>query len=178
MEVIQVINKSEGNIIEEISTANKTGVQVIQEQTALQEKYGEDYEVAINEKEQQAIEVKDAIIIPVEQKSHRKLSNKTYNLTYNAMQLTDEQILQVDKFDGTTGVLIYKATDVITEKDLTALDSVEVDMFDSKKTPSKRLRSVLYLNWQQDAKGFEDFKNYYVHLMDKIIEHYKSKLPK
>jgi hypothetical protein len=47
---------------------------------------------------------------------------------------------------------------------------------DSNKTPSQRLRAVLYLNWKQDAAGFKDFDSYYVSYMEKIITHLKEKL--
>jgi hypothetical protein len=46
----------------------------------------------------------------------------------------------------------------------------------NQKTPSQRLRSILYKLYEQDDKGFKDFSSYYNGEMDKIIEHYKGKI--
>lgn len=49
--------------------------------------------------------------------------------------------------------------------------SKEID----QKTPSQRLRNVLYVLWEQEgSKG--DFDTFYKEQLNKIIEHYKSKL--
>ncbi len=56
------------------------------------------------------------------------------------------------------------------------LDKIDLDLYDNKKTQSQRLRSVLFLNWQKDNKGFSEFKEYYVMQMNTIIEHFKGKL--
>lgn len=46
---------------------------------------------------------------------------------------------------------------------------------DKDKTPSKRLRSVLYILWKEN-KVEEDFETYYRKQVEKIIDHLKSKL--
>lgn len=46
----------------------------------------------------------------------------------------------------------------------------------NQKTPSQKLRSVLYLNYEQDNKGYKDFGTFYAAEMERITEHYKSKL--
>ena len=57
---------------------------------------------------------------------------------------------------------------------LDALDSEFID--DTKKTPSRRLRAVLYLLWQQDPEGYADFKAFYAAKMEAVIGHFKGKL--
>jgi len=34
----------------------------------------------------------------------------------------------------------------------------------------------LYINYQQDNEGYKDFMTYYIGKMDKLCEHFKSKL--
>jgi len=58
----------------------------------------------------------------------------------------------------------YKEEDVPTE-----------DVEDKEKTPSKRLRAVLFVLWKQTKNG-GDFETYYREQVDKIIDHIKSKL--
>lgn len=55
------------------------------------------------------------------------------------------------------------------------LDSLKTDL-DNLKTPSQRLRAILFRNFEQDSKGYKDFGTYYMAEMDRICEHYKTKL--
>jgi len=49
--------------------------------------------------------------------------------------------------------------------------------YESKgKTPSQRIRSVLFLLWEQDRQGYDTFDAYYVHKTEQYIDHLKSKL--
>jgi len=45
-----------------------------------------------------------------------------------------------------------------------------------QKTPSQRLRAVLFVLWQQTKPEGQDFESFYRSIMDMIIEHYKRKL--
>ena len=44
-----------------------------------------------------------------------------------------------------------------------------------QKTPSQRMRAVLFLLWKQDAKGL-DFNAFYLKRMEQIIEQLKTRL--
>jgi len=58
------------------------------------------------------------------------------------------------------------------------LDSIS-DELSGEKSQSKRLRNVLYLNHKELNKGTEDdFEEFYKEETEKIINHYKKKLPK
>jgi len=59
-------------------------------------------------------------------------------------------------------------------RELGGLQSDFVD--DTKKTPSARLRAVLYRIWEVDNKGYEDFNLFYLYEMERIIKHFKSKI--
>lgn len=55
------------------------------------------------------------------------------------------------------------------------IDNLKTEYKESK-SPSQRLRSILYKNFEQNPEGYTDFNNYYVSKMDLICNHYKSKL--
>ena len=62
--------------------------------------------------------------------------------------------------------------------ELEAIETAEADFIDdNRKTESQRLRDVLFVNWKNDSKGHATFKAYYFAEMERIIGHYKSKLP-
>lgn len=61
-------------------------------------------------------------------------------------------------------------------QDREALDEIRADYEMRGKTPAQRLRGVLYHVWQQ-AGTDGNFNDYYAREMERIIEHYKQKLP-
>lgn len=44
----------------------------------------------------------------------------------------------------------------------------------TRESPSKRLRDVFYVLWEQDKEGFNKFDLYYESKMNKLINHYKK----
>ena len=44
------------------------------------------------------------------------------------------------------------------------------------KSPSRRLRDVLFLNWQKDPAGYDDFEGYYEYIIERLIETWKQRL--
>jgi hypothetical protein len=63
---------------------------------------------------------------------------------------------------------------ISVNKEVLSIDIPE-DTTDTK-TNSQRLRAVLYKNWELQKDRFDSFALYYDHTMEKIIDHYKSKL--
>lgn len=56
-----------------------------------------------------------------------------------------------------------------------ALDTLKAEA--AIKSPSQRLRGILYLCWESEKKGYSDFNSYYAHIMEGLIDHFKKKLP-
>ena len=54
------------------------------------------------------------------------------------------------------------------------IDNTSLVIGKKQKSESQRLRAVLYRYWEQKTEG--DFELFYKSEMNKIIEHYKSKL--
>lgn len=55
------------------------------------------------------------------------------------------------------------------------IPEIKIDKDLSTKSPSERMRGVLYRLWEKEGKEGE-FKNFYYKRMESMIEHYKSKL--
>ncbi len=61
--------------------------------------------------------------------------------------------------------------------EMEALEELQSEFVDdTKKRPSRRLRDVLYHVWKRNNKGFEDSNLFYLHEMERIIAHYKTKI--
>ncbi len=115
------------------------------------------------------------LILPAFLESYRSLKDRTLKLTYETSELTPEQISNLHISVNKAGFLAFH-TDMFATKQLQALTEMEVDYDDPGKTPSKRLRGVLYRNWEQDPEGYKTFEDYYRSKMEIILVHFKGKL--
>ena len=62
-----------------------------------------------------------------------------------------------------------------TELEAEVVDKTSLTAGKKNKTASQRFRAVLYRCWEQSQLNI-DFEQYYAVEMEKVIEHYKSKL--
>lgn len=115
------------------------------------------------------------LILPAFLESYRSLKDRTLKLVYETSELSPQMISDLHTSVNKTGFLAFN-TEPFNSKNLTALSDLEVDYDDPGKTPSKRLRGVLYRNWEKDAEGYKTFEDYYRSKMEVIIVHFKGKL--
>ena len=100
------------------------------------------------------------------------MSHKSLRLTFDSQEnLTDEQIGKIMGWYEKMGWLSF-STAMVRAEDLLALPEVKTD---ERKSPSQRLRSVLYVLFEQQGQKGE-FQDYYRTQIEKIIDHLKSKL--
>lgn len=116
------------------------------------------------------------ILIPSILSSFSSLKDKTLKIVFETLEPTPEQITSIAGAMGTFGYLAFKI-DTFKKEELAAIESLEADYEDTGKTQSQRLRSVLYINYKNHQAGFDSFNSFYDYHMEKIINHYKSKLP-
>jgi len=105
----------------------------------------------------------------------RSLKDKTIKLEFETNELTPEQMTGLAQNLQSFGYLAFKKDEFRTEQ-LMVIEELKADYEDKSKTPSKRLRDVLFVAWKQSGEGFNDFESYYQYKMNRFIEHIKSKL--
>ena len=115
------------------------------------------------------------IIIPSILESYRSLKDKTLKINFETNELNSQELLGIVENLGCYGYLAFKK-EPFNEKERQQIESIETNLEDSVKTPSQRLRAVLYRNYERDAQGFKSFATYYEHNMEVILNHFKSKL--
>ena len=115
------------------------------------------------------------ILIPAYLNGFRSLKDRTIKLEFETNELTPEQITGLANCLQSFGFLAFKKDDFKTEQ-LMVIDELKADYDDKTKTPSKRLRNVLFVAYEQNKEGFDGFESYYQSKMNKFIEHVKSKL--
>jgi len=114
------------------------------------------------------------ITLPGQIESIASRKDKSVKLTIGTQELHPSQASELFSLNQQFCYIALKP-EHFTKEETDALDELKTDL-DTIKTPSQRLRAILYVNYQQDSKGYKDFQTYYLSIMDKICEHYKSKL--
>lgn len=91
------------------------------------------------------------------------------SIRFSTQELAPEDLVAFMQFRGKFGYLLFKETEFKVS------DVPKNDPEFDGKTPSQRLRNVLYVQWKQKgASG--DFENFYRQQIEKVIEHIKSLL--
>lgn len=105
-----------------------------------------------------------------------RLKDKSVSITFTTqLEESSENYMEIDKLLGSNGVLYFKDSGTLTTEEVKELDNVEVEV--EGKTKSQRLRNVLYVyHTQSDGYDASTFNDFYTLEMERIIEHYKSKL--
>lgn len=115
------------------------------------------------------------ILIPGYVEAIRTRKDKTVALTIGTQELTPEKAGELFGINGKL-VTCYLSAKGITQDEEEIIDSIEPNL--PGKTPSQRLRNVLYRMWEANSEGYSDKNLHYIHWMEKIIDGLKLKLPK
>lgn len=114
------------------------------------------------------------ILLPAQIEAITTRKDKTLKVTIGTQELSPNDAAQVFHLNQQFCYMAIKP-EPFTREETDTIDSLKADL-STAKTPSQRLRGILYLNYQQDSKGFSDFTTYYASEIEKICEHYKNKL--
>ena len=114
-------------------------------------------------------------ILPAILESFRSLKDRTLKVTFETNELTPEQLAGLNEGLGKAGYLAFK-DNPFKEQEKELLDGLEAEYDDAKKSPSQRLRNVLFRLWEKNPEGYEDHRLHYQFKMEKIINHYKKLL--
>lgn len=120
------------------------------------------------------------ILIPVILDSCSVKKDKSASIRMTTqLELTKEQYGNFFDNNGLQGIMYFRAADELEKDEIEKLDSVDVDLYEPKKSQSKRLRDVLYV-WQTQILGRkpteEERREFYFTQTEKIINNIKEKL--
>lgn len=116
------------------------------------------------------------IIIPAILESYRSLKDRTLKIVFETSEPTPEQFLGIGQTVQQFGFLAFK-NNPFREAEKKAIEQMEALEEDLTKSPSQRLRSVLFVCYKNDTKGFQEFDSYYRSRMEEFIKMCKSELP-
>ena len=115
-----------------------------------------------------------ALTLPVILNPISRRKDKSVMLKFDTRELSPQETIALMQLEGSEGWLMYAPN----EGGLSVKDIPEGNAHTETKSPSERLRSVLFVHFKQateSGKYLGIFDNFYKEQMDKIIEGYKSK---
>jgi hypothetical protein len=104
------------------------------------------------------------------------MSDGTLRIYVGTQEMPLDKMAQLFSFDKQAGYFLI-SKQKISKNEVTAVESVSKDVTPSKgKSPSQRLRNVLYRLWETDSPDNMEFQEFYEIKIETIITHFKTKL--
>jgi len=122
--------------------------------------------------------------LPVELKNINRRADESVTLKVDSLrEVSSVQFGELDSLRGCVGLLTLSevpvGNDIEISKEEIDESMLDSDLYDNHKTPSQRLRNVLYLvNKLELGRSPDEMekRDFYKKEMEKIIQHYKNKL--
>ncbi len=92
------------------------------------------------------------IILPAQIEGLTSRKDKTIKVTFGTQELSPNDAAQVFQLNQKFCYIAIKE-ETFQSDELDNIDSIKTDL-ESNKTPSQRLRGILYINYQQDNEGY------------------------
>lgn len=105
----------------------------------------------------------------------RTRKDHTYAITVGTQELAPETGVRLFALNNSVANVYISPSPIQTDI-MREIDLASADIVDMQKTPSKRMKAVLYLLWKQNPEGYDDSNLYYQNKMEVLISKLKSKL--
>lgn len=101
------------------------------------------------------------------------LKDKTIKITLDTQELKPSLAGELFTLLNSLAT-VYISPAEISQKEMNQVDVIEPEM--PGKTPSNRMRNVLFILWKQDGEGYREFDGYYKYKMETMIEQLKNNI--
>ncbi len=117
------------------------------------------------------------ITIPIEFQSLKSRVDHSWTITMSTGELSPQQVQELASLIHELCYVAIKKDPLRKEEEqmISNLES-EIDFGGKQKTQCQRLRGAIYRWWEHDHQGYEDSELHYRYIMEKFIDHVKSKL--
>lgn len=115
------------------------------------------------------------ILIPGQIESIKSRKDKTTAIVLGSQEMSPSTAGQLFALQNSFVYVAIKEENFM-QQELEVMEDLKADFELEKKSNGQRLRNVLYKLYEQDREGFLTFTKYYDHQMERLINHFKSKL--
>jgi hypothetical protein len=115
----------------------------------------------------------DGVLLPVLVQGIKTRVDGSLVVCVETQELSDSKVGEVFGLRKKLAMMYLSPKDIVTQKELAQVDAIQPEERGGK-TPSQRMRAVLYILWSQDNQGYKDFPLYYDSKMERYIEELKT----
>ncbi len=101
------------------------------------------------------------------------LKDKSVKITLDTQELSAGKAGELFTLRDTLAT-VYISPSEITDREMKQVDIIEPEM--PGKTPSQRMRDVLFILWKQNNEGYREFDGYYKYQMEKMTSELKNNI--
>lgn len=101
------------------------------------------------------------------------LKDRSVKITLDTQELSPTKAGEIFTLMNSLAT-VYISPSEITSREMAQVDSIEPEM--PGKSPSQRMRNVLFILWKQDNQGFKEFDFFYKERMEKYINELKNNI--
>lgn len=105
----------------------------------------------------------------------RTLKDGSIKVIFATQEITPQKAGKLYELSNKYCVVAIKSQG-FSDEELKAIENADIDFQAKGKTLSQQLRSVLFINFEQNNEGFETFDRFYQFQMNQFIDNRKSKL--
>ena len=110
-----------------------------------------------------------AITIPAVLSGYNRKADRSVSLRFNStLEISSDDFSELDRIHFQTGWLLFSPNEFNVE-------DIPAEPASDGKTPSKRLRDVLFILWKQEGEE-GDFETFYRTRVNAIVEKIKGRL--
>lgn len=106
--------------------------------------------------------------------SYRPRKDKSFTLTFSTQELSTETVVDIATLHNQNGVLYFAQKDTLSLEEVKMIDEIDIDI--GVKSPSQRLRNVLWVLHEQLGGNKDNFKDFYMQQIERFITQTKQKL--
>jgi hypothetical protein len=114
------------------------------------------------------------ILIQAQIESISSRKDKTVKLVIGTNELPNNKAGELFSMQNSI-VNLYLSNNPIQDEMMKEIDKISIDTIDKEKSPSKRLKAVFFILWNNTDKK-TTFDEYYKQKMEQLIEHFKNKI--
>lgn len=101
------------------------------------------------------------------------LKDRSVKITLDTQELSPTKAGEIFTLMNSLAT-VYISPSEITSREMAQVDSIEPEM--PGKSPSQRMRNVLFILWKQDNQGFKEFDSFYKERMETYIQELKNNI--
>jgi len=117
-----------------------------------------------------------AIVIPAQIEGISTRADRTLKIVLSTQEMPPSEAGRLFALNQKMSYIAIKE-ESFQQSEVDMVEGLAVNPDDTKlRTPSQRLRAILYVSWKECDEGHPAFDSFYAQKIKRIITHYKDKL--